>query len=550
MKKVLSVFLALMLAVSLFSVVGVSALADEDEQESAVILFTGGVGSAVGGEGLNFASVAALKASYEDALLVDAGGFEASAASVMKAAGYDLVVPAAALEDGPAAISMGVEGLSAGCLVTKNGISIAFVGVAPMGGQEAEAYYEAIQNNVDAIEADYVVALGQVDDAAALAANVSGVNAILTYGDATDKAVVEAAGETQAAAVTVGRGFAAVGILELTKDENGIVNATVTTLNGEEFAALELTADEDVAALEAAWAEEAEAAAAAALDDAETPDENEEQDGDGDGEAAAEPDTDTAADGDGQLVEAGEPGDDTEPDELKAGIEEQTAGESSSPYDAEVTVNEPQTSQNNANEQAVSPLDATTNEENNGEGGEDDPATPTPIPTETPPDTGVSLTEEVQFEKNSHDLVFERNYPIKSITVNGQLQYEGEGKDYILTNGGKTATFAAGFFNNWGNGLYNFVFSYTEDGVEDETVKVTISGDAPAATDTPVQTAEPTATVAPTAAPTATPVPTSSGDTPATGDSSPIALYVVILVVMVAALAVVIYLVVRKNKRK
>ena len=90
----------------------------------------------------------------------------------------------------------------------------------------------------------------------------------------------------------------------------------------------------------------------------------------------------------------------------------------------------------------------------------------------------------------------------------------------------------------WGNGGYTFRVNFT-DGTSKE-VSVQVEGTAP--------------TTQATAAPTATPVPgttaapAQTGPTaPVTGDETPIALYVAILVLLVAALAIVIILLTKKK---
>ncbi len=114
--------------------------------------------------------------------------------------------------------------------------------------------------------------------------------------------------------------------------------------------------------------------------------------------------------------------------------------------------------------------------------------------------------------------------------------------DYKLN--GSTITLLPAMINGgsrwqaWGNGGYTFRVNFT-DGTSKE-VSVQVEGTAP--------------TTQTTAAPTATPVPgttaapAQTGPTaPVTGDETPIALYVAILVLLVAALAIVIILLTRKK---
>lgn len=192
MKRVLSMLLALVMVMSLAGVMGVSALAAEDE---LTIVLTGGTGSAVGGEGLGFATAAAIKDTYDSnaVLLVDAGGFDAAAGAIMTAAGYDLVVPDEVMGDwAVTSIAMNSDTLKPGALIEKNGVKVGFVAVEPMGDMDAATYYETIQGAVTGARdtgAEFVIALGRVDDANAVIENVSGIDAILTYGGTAVKAL-------------------------------------------------------------------------------------------------------------------------------------------------------------------------------------------------------------------------------------------------------------------------------------------------------------------------------------------------------------------------
>lgn len=294
MKRLLSVLLALVMVMSLAGVMGVSALAAEDE---LTIVLTGGTDTAVGGEGLGFATAAAIKDTYDSnaVLLVDAGGFDAAAGAIMTAAGYDLVVPDEVMGDwAVTSIAMNSDALKPGALIEKNGVKVGFVAVEPMGGMDAATYYDTIQGAVTGARdtgAEFVIALGRVDDANAIIENVSGIDAILTYGATAIKALPgeiteeaeqteepaeeteETDGETEDAAevteegeeeltqdgeteepaaqalyVSVGSDFGSIGIVSI---KGNMLYAE--TVNEETVGALELEESSAIQALEAAF---------------------------------------------------------------------------------------------------------------------------------------------------------------------------------------------------------------------------------------------------------------------------------------------------------
>jgi chemotaxis protein histidine kinase CheA len=531
----------------------------------------------------------------------------------MNAVGYDLAVPAAQLEEAEfACVSMGVEELNAGGSFKRNDQTVAFIGIAEMGEQDAAEYYEAIQNNVDAAAAagvDCIILMGAVEDAQALAENVSGMTMIITVGEESDETVLtlgetdltteetaegteqteegeeatedaaeEAAEEATEAAsvllVTVGASFEGVAVITI--DETGVVAGHV---DAQALADKGVTADEEIAALEATWLESA-AAAASEEEEAEEPDETEES-ADDEGEETEEPEQTEepveAEETEDEQVEEPAAAEESEDEQVEEPVEaeesedeqveepaaadepeaDETAEPETTPADEPAAVSEDEPAADGDGQDEDSQV-----EDNQSEDGqtEDDPAedgqiedsqeddenvsptdaVATAIPEETP-----DTTKKVTFEKGGEDVVIALEHPIQSISANGQLQTQGSG--YTLSSDGKTATISGSMLNGWGVGPYYFTFTFS-DGTADETVQLTISGEAPA-TATPEPTAEATATPEPTAEPTATPAP-SKGANPNTGDTSPIVLYVVILVVMVAALVVVIVLVIRKNKRK
>ncbi len=161
-------------------------------------------------------------------------------------------------------------------------------------------------------------------------------------------------------------------------------------------------------------------------------------------------------------------------------------------------------------------------------------------------ETGGADADTVNWSKGEADLEFTFEHPVKSIFfVNTKADFGTA--YYTLSEDGKKVSIHHDTLNNWRNGRYIFEFSF--DG-SDEVIRktVSISGEI-VVTPAPVQTEAPAETTSPTAtpAPTATPRPSTIAPT---GDNTPIALWVGILVLMAAALAVVIVLVVRKNKQK
>ncbi len=566
MNKTFRVILALVLVFTMVGALGVAALADGEpgETKDITLILTGGTDRAIGGEGLNFAAAAALRDTYatedeaEEApvLLVDAGGFLPEAAAILAAAEYDLIVPEAALTEWDiGSISMGVSGLSAGVVFSKAGLQIAFVGVVPMGEQDAAEYYAAIQAAVTtALErgVDYVVALGLVEDAAKLVANVTGLNAVLTYGaetsvktlpeeapvdaeaaggetDGEEALVTDGEGEEPAPArtlvVTVGEKFAAIGVV--TVNAEGI---TAETLDAESLAVQELTLDEEIVSLEA------EILASLSEDTAEeTVEETEE---------TAEETEETAEETEESVEETEESTEETE--EPAQETEESVQETETAPVEAAAgTAQETETTEEEADTTAAAPTEPTPMVSEASDSdllAAEQAAAANVEPVETVVWDGEaeqeqdSPTEYTKDENKDLELVFE--HPVSAVKVGDRVF---ETQYYDKSEDGRTVKIHADVLNGWNNATYTFIFEFS-DGAESKNVQVVIQGNPPADDPTPTPSPTPTPTPSPTPAPT-------KGNSPSTGDSSPIALYVVLLVVLVAALAVVIVLVIRKNKR-
>jgi hypothetical protein len=545
MKKAFSLLLALIMVMSLFGVMGVSALADEDNEGSVTILVTGGMSQA-GEEGLSYATLAAWKNTYEEdtALLVDAGDFDATAVAVMNAAGYDLAVPGEKLDGAEfACVSMGLEDLSAGAYLTKNGVSIAVIGLVPMGDTAAEEYYAAVQSNVDAaVGADFVVAVGQTEDGQALVENVPGLKAVVLVGDETDESVVSTGEESSALVSTV----AADGVIVLKLGADGIEGSHATV---EDIAELGLTDDEDVAAVEAAWQEALAAAAEAEADEPEEEPEEEpaEEAGEEDNEEAQEPVEETVEQTQEETLEPAAQ-EETESQQDAAQEEEDASG-----TDAVVSPTPAQ------QESAVSTSDAVLDTDQssdlpNDDDPANDPADDGDDDDQNDDQNGEQAEDTITFDRGANDKVVElTGASLDKIQIGGEdsTHYLVEGSDYSVSNDGLTVTLFASTLNNWPeagstkSATYKFRFIKTDGSVEEKTIL--IQGEYTAPSETPAATATPEASATPE--PTATPA-ANRGNNPATGDTSPIILYVVILVVLVAALVVVIVLATKSSKKR
>ena len=593
MNRTIRVILALALVFCLVGTLGVTALA-EGENELTLIV-TGGTGSALGGDGPNFAAAAALRDTYvksetdSPVLLVDAGGFLPGAAAVMTAAKYDLIVPEEPLTDWDiTSISMGVSGLSAGVVFDKNGLQIAFVGVVPMGVQNADEYYGNIQAAVTAARdrgVSYVIILGLVDDAAALIERVAGIDAILTYGpEASVKTLPETveeepAEETETEEVeenseeaesekeepagtmilTVGEKFGTLGVVTIKAD--GI---TAENLDAEKLAEKELTLSDAILTLETAVSAaipEEESVEETEIEETET-EATETEETEENGEEAESENEEPAADTETEAPAADGAEENAEAAETETVEETETEAEEPA-ADAEQT-SEPENTEAAENTESTESAEAETNAAPVEPTPVVDPASETDAPaeqtaeTESEPAANAAEPETVvwdgepeqtdsptDYEKSYDDLQLVFEHPVESVKVGDR---EFEAKYYDKSEDGKTIKIHADVLNGWTNATYSFVFHFS-DGAEDKEVRVEISGTAPAAA-TPTPTPTPTATPTPTPAPTATPVPAkSAGNSPSTGDTSPILLYVILLAVLVVALVVVIVLVVRKNKR-
>ena len=134
------------------------------------------------------------------------------------------------------------------------------------------------------------------------------------------------------------------------------------------------------------------------------------------------------------------------------------------------------------------------------------------------------------------------------------MDYELDSSLYTVTADGRTVSVTGQTFDSWQNGAYDFMFSLSDSSVI--TKRVQMSGEAPVRTNSDPTQADGAANAQQTTAPTdsaSSPTPTNSaaptGSTPATGDTTPIGLYVGILAVLVAALVVVVVLVIRSKKK-
>ena len=480
MKRFISVFLSLILMLSLCFAFGSSALAEEDDARLTIVV-TGGVGSAIGGEGLSYASAAALRDRYEEGkvMLVDAGGFDIAAAPVISAAGYDLVVPDEIIAEWDVtSVSTGIEDLNPGVFIKSDELNIAFIGVSKSDELSGEELASTIQENIDLAResADYIVIIGDLN-AEEVAKAVTGADLILTYGSKASPALPEEESEEgedaeepetdgEAEGPVIGiveKGFGTIGLAIF--DENGI---SFKNVDKEAYDELELTESEEITALEDAFA--------------------------------------PTEDG-GEETEQPESGEETEQPE--EGEEPESGEETEQPENMD---------------------------------GEEPEETPEATPEATP------ATTTINWQKGNLDLVVDLTEPVVGVKVNGGTL---DSQYYTSSNDGKTVSIHADVLNGWGNGFYSFEFDFATGGT---TRIVNIAGEAPVVTPVPappVQTTSPAGSEAtPTAAPTATPAQTAApgSRTPATGDTNPVGLYVVILVVLVAALAVVVVLVIRKKK--
>lgn len=565
MKKVLSVILALVLVCSLAGVMGVSALADG---EGVTIVVTGGTGDAIGGEGLSYAAAAALKGSYDDnAILVDAGGFAGSAAAIMTAAGYDLIVPDEALADWDiTSISMGVSGLSAGVMFEKNGVKIAFVGVVPMDDQDADTYYSNIQAAVTAARdkgADYVIALGLVDDAAALTDNVAGIDIILTYGAEAD--VAEITDEAEEPAVlttilTVGAGFDTIGVVTL--DEDGVA---AENLDAEQYEALDLEESDVIQALEAAFkvAKAEEEVEEEVIETAETAEVEETQAAEEASPVDAEQTEEAAVleeevQQDGESEEAGEAPENDGADESSenTGENDGNTEEDTEEPTEENTENAENTEQTEEQVEETAPVLPTPVVD---EASALDAAAEEPVAEEVVTWDGAEESSATDYTRGATDLKIDFEHPVSKVEIkNGENWNEFLAEYYTLSNDNKTVSIKANILNDLVDGNYYFNFKFS-DGAADESLTVSISGTyvAPAGESTETagttgttesaQTTESTQTTE--SAQTTESTASVSGNTPATGDNSPILVYIIILAVLAVALVVVIVLVTRKGKK-
>ncbi len=575
MKRILTLILSLIMVFSLFSVMSVSALADEGE---LTIVLTGGTGTAIGGEGIGFATAAAIKATYDSdaVLMVDAGGFDAGAAAIMTAAGYDLVVPDTVMADWAiTSISMSNPDLKAGAMFEKNGVKVAFVGVAPMGDMDSAAYYEAIQGAVTAARdtgAEFVIALGLVSDANALIKNVPGISAILTYGEtavealsvaveesAEDEEETEESEETEEAAgaaaqallVSVGSDFESIGIVTI---KGNMLYAE--TVNDETVDALDISESEIILALESAFQSAQTGETEEPVEETEEPVEETEEPVE-ETEEPVEETEEPVEETEEPVEETEEPVEETEEpvEETEEPVEEteEPVEETEKPVEeTEDTVAEGAADTEGSSAGAASDTDADADSDGTADETGTDNASASNANGNTNGEEKPS-TDLVEYIRGLEDLELTFEHPIDSVKVNGSVF---EDRYYTLSDDRMTIAIDADVLNAWGNGTetgnYQFTFSFT-DGTEDEVITVNISGTAP----TPSETEEPdpTATPEPTKEPSATPAPeknanSKGNNTPATGDTSPIGLYAAILGVMVVALAVVIVLVVRKNKTR
>lgn len=161
---------------------------------------------------------------------------------------------------------------------------------------------------------------------------------------------------------------------------------------------------------------------------------------------------------------------------------------------------------------------------------------PTTEPTATPP----SSTKTTWDRANDLSITFEGKTPNGLKIRFGSDNWVDATLDKDFTVSGSTLTLKTAMVNGgsrwqkWGNGGYTFSVSFTEgDPVE---ISVTLEGTAPEVT----PSAQPSSSAAPT--------PTTGGNqAPPTGDETPIGMYVGILVALIAALAVVIIVVMKRK---
>lgn len=543
MKRFLSVLLALVMVMSLAGVMGVSALAAEDE---LTIVLTGGTGTAVGGEGLGFATAAAIRDTYDSnaVLLVDAGGFDTAAGAIMTAAGYDLVVPDEVMGDwAVTSIAMNSDALKPGALIEKNGVKVGFVAVEPMGAMDAATYYDTIQGAVTGARdtgAEFVIALGRVDDANAVIENVSGIDAILTFGATAIKALpgeiteedelteepAEETGETEEAAevteegeeeftqdgeteepaaqalyVSVGSEFGSIGIVSIKGNMlyAEIVNEeTVDALELEESGAIHALeeafqpaqAQEEIpeeAAVDIVPAEETEAA-----EENESAEEQPAEDGEADDAATADAEpvkedaveepTDTET-SDEEIAEDTADTETAEEEEANTDGEAEAADEPAAVEPTPVADGASSTdAQETEDTDALPEESAQPAEADDSESGEnaasEEPAAPadTEQPAENADNNSNAPTE---FIRGLADLEIDFENPVKEVEIKDGSDYkEFESRYYTLSNGDKTVALSASVLNDWPDGNYWFRFLFA-DGTEEQIVVVRISGDKP-----------------------------------------------------------------------
>ena len=537
MKKLLSILLVLTMMLGLF---GVAALADEEAEEVQIektaetpeseeeeassaltILFTGKVGvpaieetveseeTDIPEEGeeaeaaaLSYAAAAALKEHYAQSgsvMLVDVGGFELSAVPVMEAAGYDLAVTGETIESETLVALAPVTDGPAGMMVNRDELILAFIGVdvpvleqeeteeEPAEGEEETdphaELYAAIQESVDkAAEADYVILIGLCEHAPALAEKISGVDAILTVGEGVE--TFEKEDETSVLIVGTGEAFGSVGVVTI-----GAEGIAAELLDAEAYAAIELTENEDITALEAAWIEQANAPE-------EQPEETQQPETPEQSETvmptpAVTPETIPADGGEDETPADG--GEDETPadggeDETPAdnGKDETPAdnGEDETPADG----GEDETPADNGKDET---LTDEGEDEILTDGSEDE--TPAGDGEKTDPEPTPEADTSIQWSKGTEDLVIDFEDRVTGLKIGRNTLVEGS--DYTVGEGGTTVSIAATMLNGWGNGRYEFLATYP-DGTEASQI-VSISGEAP---EMPVQP-ETTVTPEPTKEP-------------------------------------------------
>lgn len=653
MKKLLSILLVLTMMLGLF---GVAALADEEAEEVQIeetaetpeaeeedassaltILFTGKVGvpaieetgeseeTDIPDEGeeteavaLGYAAAAALKEHYAQSgsvMLADAGGFDLSAVPVMEAAGYDLAVTGETIESETLVALPPVTDGPAGMMVNRDELILAFIGVdVPVlereeteevpaeGEEETDPYaelYAAIQESVNkAAEADYVILIGLCEHAPALAEKISGVDAILTVGEGVE--TFEKEDETSVLIVGAGAAFGSVGVV--TVDGEGI---SAELLDGEAYAALDLTENEELTAMESAWIQQANKPA----EEEEQPEETQSPETPEQSESvmptpAVTPETTPADEGEDETpadegedeAPADEGGDETPAgdgeDEAPAGEGEETDPEptpeadtsiqwSKGTEDLVIDFEDRVTGLKIGGNTLVEGSDYTV-----GEGGStvsiaatmlngwgngryefvatypdgteasqlvsisgEAPAMPVqPEPTVTPeptkePEVEEKPAEDASWSKGTQDLKIAFENRVSQLKVGGNTLVEGS--DYTLTDEGNTAIVSAAMLNGWPNAKYAFTAVYADD--SEKTAMVSITGEYKA----PETEAEEESEQLESAGATATPEPTKTPESsPNTGDTNPIVLYVVVFMVLLAALVVVLVMTGKKNKRR